>query len=142
MSDDSPFDEPDDDPDDAGSNGADDELAELFDDVDIEAADGDVWEDLAAGNDPAAEEGDLFEQFAEEGPTQEHSPEVDTDGEEAVVPKSRFCQRCEYFSAPPEVSCGHPGTVIEEVVDSEQFRVRNCPVVEERHGTADVLDME
>jgi hypothetical protein len=139
MSDGSPFDDVEDD----DSNGADDaDVAELFEDVDVEAADEDVWEELSTGTGPAAEEGDLFEQFAEESPTDEGTATVEADGEEAVVPKNRFCQRCEYFSDPPAVSCLHPGTEIEAVVDSERFRVRNCPVVEERHGTVDVLDTE
>lgn len=128
-------------PDDAGDTDAD--LADPFEDADLEDVDEDaVWDELDAGASTEDVDGDLFERLAEENPTQEASPEIDSDGETAVVPKTRYCQRCEHFSAPPAVSCGHPGTTIEEVVDSEQFRVRNCPVVAERHGASDVLDME
>lgn len=51
--------------------------------------------------------------------------------DEHIVDKRELCQRCEYFSAPPEVACQHGGTEILELVDSEHFRVRNCPKVEE-----------
>lgn len=99
-----------------------------------------IWQDLGA--DDGDVDGDLFERLAEENPAGEVEPEVHTDGETAVVPKSKYCQRCEYFSSPPALSCGHPGTTIAEVVDTDSFQVRNCPVVAERHGTADVLDAE
>lgn len=53
---------------------------------------------------------------------------------EAVVPKNQFCERCEHFSEPPEVACGHEGTEIRELVDVEQFRVVDCPVVASRRS--------
>ncbi|WP_336025024.1 hypothetical protein [Halobellus salinisoli] len=56
------------------------------------------------------------------------------DGAEApehVVEKETYCQKCPHFADPPEFSCTHDGTEIVEVVDSERFRVRNCPIVEE-----------
>lgn len=59
------------------------------------------------------------------------SEEFETDAEH-VVPKQWYCERCEYFSDPPRVDCNHAGTSIEEFVDSEHVRVRNCPVVEQR----------
>lgn len=58
--------------------------------------------------------------------------EVDGEAEEAVVPKNQFCERCEHFSEPPDVSCGHDGTEIREFVDVEHLRVVDCPVVENR----------
>jgi len=57
--------------------------------------------------------------------------------DEHVVPKRDFCQRCPHFTVPPETACTHDGTTIVEVVDTDHFRVRNCPVVEEEdEGTA------
>ncbi len=50
---------------------------------------------------------------------------------EHVVETSTYCERCEYFSEPPEVACGHEGTDIVDMVDVEQFTVRNCPKVAE-----------
>lgn len=49
--------------------------------------------------------------------------------DEHVVDKREFCQRCEFFSAPPEVSCANAGTEIVELVDADRFRVRDCPKV-------------
>jgi len=46
-----------------------------------------------------------------------------------VVDKGSYCQRCRFFSAPPDVRCTHDGTEVVEVVDSERFRVRGCPMV-------------
>ena len=46
-----------------------------------------------------------------------------------VVDKREYCQRCEYFSAPPDVACANAGTDIVELVDGGRFRVRNCPKV-------------
>lgn len=48
-----------------------------------------------------------------------------------VVPKAEFCEQCPYIADPPELACGHEGTEIVEVVDSERFRVRDCPMVED-----------
>jgi hypothetical protein len=48
-----------------------------------------------------------------------------------VVPTRSFCERCRYFSEPPEVDCSHEGTEIVELVDIDHFRVRNCPMVDE-----------
>lgn len=50
----------------------------------------------------------------------------------AEVSKHSFCERCEYFSAPPDVRCNHEGTEILEFVDMESVRVVDCPVVAER----------
>lgn len=50
----------------------------------------------------------------------------------AEVSKHAYCEGCEWFSGPPEVSCGHEGTEILEFVDMETVRVVDCPIVEER----------
>lgn len=136
MSEESPFDDADD-----AESGDETDVQELFDDVDLEGDDEDVWAELADGSSSGGD-GELFDRLAEENPTDQRTPDVETDGEDAVVPKNRFCQRCEFFTKPPEVGCLNPGTEIVEVVDSERFRVQNCPVVEERQGVSDVLDME
>lgn len=46
---------------------------------------------------------------------------------EHIVPKDQFCSRCPYLTDPPGLACGHEGTEIVEVTDSEQFRLRGCP---------------
>ena len=50
--------------------------------------------------------------------------------QEHVVPKKKYCQSCPHFEEPPRLACTHEGTKIVEVVDSERFRVRNCPMVD------------
>jgi len=58
------------------------------------------------------------------------------DPDERVVPKRDFCQRCPHFAAPPEMACTHEGTTIVEAVDTDRFRVRNCPVVEDEDAVS------
>ncbi|QSG01514.1 hypothetical protein [Natranaeroarchaeum sulfidigenes] len=87
------------------------EYDDLFVSEDVGDLDSDlVWEELETG-----------------GVTVE--PKLGT--EEYVVPTSSYCETCEYFSAPPEVACGHEGTEITDMVDIEHFTVRNCPKVAE-----------
>lgn len=65
------------------------------------------------------------------------SHEHRTDSEErtyAEVPKHKYCEQCEYFSAPPDTSCFHEGTEILEFLDTETVRVVDCPVVAERQA--------
>ncbi|PSP96167.1 hypothetical protein BRD07_02780 [Halobacteriales archaeon QS_9_68_42] len=124
-------------------DGRDDKFEEFFEGLDREDIDDEeLWAELSAGEAPASGEGDLFSQLANESPTEHAEAAVETDDEEAVVPKNRYCQGCQYLSKPPDIACGHPGTEIVEVIDSERFQVRNCPVVRERRETADVLEEE
>ena len=127
-----------------GRNGQNqDEFEALFEGIDPEDVDDEeLWAELSSDEAPTAGEEDLFSQLAEENPTDRAGSTVETDGEEVIVPKNRYCQGCEYLSKPPEFACGHPGTEIVEVVDDDRLRVRNCPVVRERRGSADVLDEE
>ncbi|MCL9813660.1 hypothetical protein [Natranaeroarchaeum aerophilus] len=93
-----------------------DEYDDLFVSEDVGDLDSDlVWEDLQTGGVSVEEE------FAAD----------EFDAEEHVVPSSGYCETCEYFSAPPEVACGHEGTEIADMVDIERFTVRNCPKVAE-----------
>jgi len=56
------------------------------------------------------------------------------------VPKGRFCQTCPHFSAPPEVECTHEGTEVLGFVGSDEVRVTNCPVVEERRELGETYE--
>lgn len=74
----------------------------------------------------------LWDAVVDESEAPEPSPEGEAaavDADERVVDKREYCQRCEHFSAPPTVACGHAGTDIVEVVDGDRFRVRDCPMV-------------
>lgn len=50
----------------------------------------------------------------------------------AEVSKHSYCEGCEWFSGPPDVSCSHEGTEILEFVDMKTVRVVDCPIVAER----------
>jgi hypothetical protein len=87
---------------------------------------------------PDAEpDGDVFERIdADPAPEiDERAGEVD----EAIVPKQRYCERCEHFDDPPAVRCTHPGTEIGELVDMDHFRVFGCPVVAERQEIGTIV---
>lgn len=56
------------------------------------------------------------------------TPVVNAQKEVREVPKRRYCQRCEYFADPPTMACTREGTEIEALVETDRFRVRNCPV--------------
>ncbi len=57
-------------------------------------------------------------------------PAESVDDGEHLVPKAAYCERCPYLAAPPDLACDHEGTTIVAVEDDEQFRVRDCPMVE------------
>ena len=59
---------------------------------------------------------------------------VGVDGDH-VVEKATFCKRCPFLSEPPTLACENEGTEILEVVDSEHFRVRGCPMVDDADAT-------
>lgn len=70
----------------------------------------------------------VWTQLEEGGPVAPPSPDRE---EIRTVEKGTHCERCEYFSAPPEMHCTHDGTEIRELVDVDHVRVVNCPVVRE-----------
>ena len=108
----------------ASSGGDTADTDELFESVRVSELDSeDVWTSLV--EDDADADDDV-------GVGGEAEPVGVADGvSDHVVPKAEFCQRCEHFDAPPSLGCSHEGTAIVEVVDTEHFRVRNCPMVED-----------
>jgi hypothetical protein len=97
----------------------------LFETVDVDAVDDEaVWESFVEGETGPEERVGL-------GAEAEQAAEPD----EHVVPKRDFCQRCPHFSDPPEAACSHEGTTIVEVVDTDHFRVRDCPIVADENDT-------
>lgn len=96
------------------------EGGELFEEVDVADVDAEaVWDAVVEGEQPP--EDLLEEEPADAEPTE--SPD------EHVVNKREYCQRCEFFAAPPDATCTNEGTEIVELLDSDQFRVRNCPKI-------------
>lgn len=104
------------------------DIDELFEEMDTPEIDEDeVWEALFSDADPSAL-----------GPHPD-VPAPGAEGMDAVVEKDRYCQRCEYFSEPPDVACTNPETEIVELVGVDRFRLRNCPVVAHRRQAKSVL---
>ena len=101
--------------------------SELFEAVDVGDVDGEaVWDAIVEGDAEAEEllgEEPRLESDAE--------PAVEPTGtpDEHVVDKREYCQRCEFFAAPPNATCTNEGTEIVELVDDGHFRVRDCPKV-------------
>jgi hypothetical protein len=94
---------------------------DLFESVDVGQVDDEaVWESFVEGETDPEERVGLGAEAERVADPAEH-----------VVPKRDFCQRCPHFAAPPETACTHDGTDIVEVIDTDSFRVRNCPVVED-----------
>lgn len=125
---------------------SDDDLDEAFEPVDVGEVDTDeLWEEVF-DDDPADEVGsvgpvgDVGEQSGPIGSADgvasqaANGSTVDADDwttADETVPKREYCQRCPHFSEPPEATCSHEGTEIVEVVSVDQFRVRNCPMVDD-----------
>lgn len=88
----------------------------LFEEMNTESLDPDaVWQELTAAE-------------SEEGVSQ---PQKRTYSE---VSKHSYCEQCEHFSGPPDITCQHEGTEIIEFLDMETVRVIDCPVVIKRQN--------
>lgn len=104
-----------------------DEASDLFEQVDVGDIDGEVvWDAVVEGE--AAPE-DLLGEEPRGGSEAEPAAEPTETPDEHVVDKREYCQRCEFFAAPPNVTCTNEGTEIVELVDGDHFRVRGCPKV-------------
>lgn len=93
---------------------ADDEVMDAFEEVEVDDVEVDeLWSAL---------EGDGLDDTVDE-------PRTTSEREVEVVDKREYCQRCRFFSAPPEMRCTHETGEILELVDTESFRVADCPVL-------------
>lgn len=96
-----------------------------FEEMEVEDLDEeDVWDALSA-----AEEAEI--EIGGEATPVETGEAV----EDHIVDKREYCQRCPHFTEPPTVSCAHEGTEIVEVVSTDEFRVRGCPMISEEGPT-------
>ena len=132
---------------------ADDPFAELDADAADAPTDGDPFESMGSGDvgeedvwaaldegtsvgadatefDDAAEGGAVGDAGASGSGPAGATPGAAATGDERVVDKRSYCQRCPHFSAPPETACTHEGTEIVESVDFSRFRVRDCPMID------------
>ena len=117
------------------------DLDEAFERMDVgDLAEEDVWEsldeDAADGFGPVGEGGGAASEADATGGSGGGFGARGT-GVERVVSKRTYCQQCPHFSAPPEVACDHEGTSILESVGFDEFRVRNCPMVDDGDPTFD-----
>lgn len=117
--------------------GTDDSSADsLFTEMEVSELDEDeVWAQLAEGeaaNGPAETEPESATGVGSEAVSK--VADAATSGER-VVEKRAYCEQCEYFSKPPDVACTYPNSEIVELVDTERFRVRNCPIVARRENS-------
>ena len=110
-----------------------DELSEL-DEVDEDS----LFESMSVGE---VDSESVWEELVETDDATQRYPGVGGPAErvgvndEYVVEKATFCKRCPFLNDPPKLGCDNEGTEILEVVDSEHFRVRGCPMVEESEAT-------
>ncbi|MFC6772272.1 hypothetical protein ACFQDD_12235, partial [Halorubrum pallidum] len=105
-----------------------DEIDDAFERMDVSGlGDGDVWESLDEDADAI---GGASAAIADRDRTAH-------DHADREVDKRAYCQQCPHFSAPPEAVCTHEGTEIVEVVDVDEFRVRNCPMVSKADRAAE-----
>lgn len=113
---------------------------ELFEEMDVSDVDSEaVWNSVLNGDD--TEPADVTAQQLSESEGVEDEDDdglnnsideptgADSEATETLVPKRSYCESCHFFADPPEATCTYSGAEIVEIVDSEQFRVRNCPVV-------------
>lgn len=116
---------------DDGTGGADAPEDALFTEVETdEMDDEDVWAELEGSATAGGSEPDTGPEL-DAGSAPLEGEDAPTSGE-TVVRKRAYCEQCEYFSEPPNVACGFPDGEIVELVDTERFKVRNCPVVARR----------
>lgn len=106
------------------------ERSELFEEVEVGDIDSEqVWDAVVEGT---LEPGELLgeePQASPDNPEAEPAAAPTETPDEDVINKRKYCQRCEFFAEPPGVACENTGTDIIELVDSDHFRVRNCPKV-------------
>lgn len=105
----------------------DDDFDELFTDVDVGSVDEEeVWDQLSSSADESVADA--------AGVAESASADAETEAldRDVTVVEKRLCQGCEHFSDPPETACRHEGTTIEAEVDTDHFRVVDCPVVAAR----------
>lgn len=104
------------------------EMEGEFEEMSADGTDGDeVWADVTDETDESST-GIVQESADSAEITAADAPDV------AEVSKHDYCERCEFFSGPPEIHCTNEGTEILEFTDMNTVRVANCPIVAERRG--------
>ncbi|WP_435097360.1 hypothetical protein [Halorubrum sp. N11] len=120
-------------------------LDEVFERMDVgDLSEEDVWKsiDEGAGGGPVGAFGSTVSEADSTGSGLGGRLGAGDTSVERVISKRTYCQQCPHFSAPPEVACGHEGTTILEAVGFDEFRVRNCPMVDADDPTLDAAREE
>lgn len=118
-------------------SGTEQERSDLFEEVEV----GDV--DPKAVWDAVVEEQEPPEEVLGDAPDSGAAVEPTASADEHVIEKREYCQRCEYFTEPPDVSCTNEGTEILEMTDNDHFRVRDCPkVIDTDEDLTSVIETE
>ncbi|MFC4408702.1 hypothetical protein [Haloarchaeobius iranensis] len=99
-----------------------DEFERRREDRDAEPDD-DLFESVDVGD---VDSEALWEQVSTDESTAEPEPDVP---EVRVISKSKYCQRCEYFTDPPAVGCTNEGTTIKSEASMDEFEVVDCPKI-------------
>lgn len=106
------------------------DLADRVRDQPDRSASGDVADPFDRESFEALGPAGLWDAIESTGPdTPADREPIETTGDTAVVPKRDYCERCGYFSAPPDSRCTNDGTTIIEFVDRTRLRVAGCPFV-------------
>ncbi|MUW15824.1 hypothetical protein GJ633_15300 [Halorubrum sp. CBA1125] len=115
---------------DPSSTAANADLDDAFERMDVDEFDGeDVWAALDDASEAPSVPGAPGRAPEDAGGAPTDAETGPADGER-VVDKRTYCQQCSYFSEPPDATCTHEGTTIVETVGFDEFRVRNCPMVD------------
>lgn len=112
----------------------DEELMGAFESVETGEVDEEqLWEQLESEGSGVASPGppgtDVGSVDEATGTSTGHRGRSGDDREVEEVDKRQYCGRCQYFSAPPEVRCTHEDGEIIEVIGTDGFRVRGCPIL-------------
>lgn len=107
---------------------------ELFTEMSVDDVDTDAVWDAVLSEEEEAEtvEVPTEETFIADSATDVSEGAAET---EHIVPKKKYCESCRFFTSPPDVGCTYEDSAIVEVVNTTEFRVRNCPVVQ---GVVDI----
>lgn len=110
----------------------DDDFEELFTEMDVGDVDEEtVWSEVGeAAQTPSVGAGEAVADDTETGGGGATDDVHDT--RDVTVVEKRQCHNCPHFADPPETACTHDGTTIEAEVDTDHFRVVDCPVVAKR----------
>jgi hypothetical protein len=101
--------------------------ADAFESVEVGDLDGErLWEQLAAGDDGPTVA--VASEAAADASGSTDRGDASEDRDVRTIPKAT-CHGCPHLGDPPELACTREGTDILAMVDTDHFRVADCPMV-------------